>query len=133
MTRMVAETNSAAAAPLDSIARTQGSNWALPGAAAGAIGIHRPVRIRCDGDRLQLLPEPGTAQPVVTVSTQNGIEAAVRDLVSALWNRIDSWGIAGSGTYWKPVIEAEVTASGERRYLEVSQLMDNSGIVVSRK
>ncbi len=132
-TSMMSDTSSAPETQVDSIAATQGANWALPGAAHGAIGIHRPVRIRCDGDQLQLLPEPGTAEQLITISTQNGIESAVHGLVTALWSRIDSWGIAGSGTYWKPTIEAEVTPTGEPRYQEVAQLMDDSGIVVSRR
>lgn len=121
------------ATPLASVAQTQGANWALPGVAQGAIGIQRPLTVRCRGDVLELLPEPGSRQSTVAIPLQRGTQAAIKDLVSAVWNRINSWGIAGTGTYWKPVIETEVAADGEARYLELSQLMEDSGITVTRK
>ena len=79
------------------------------------------------------MPEPGSGQAAVAIPVQDGMEAAVRNMVSAVWGRINSWGIAGTGTYWKPVIEADVSPGGESRYLALSQLMDESGITVIRK
>ena len=116
-----------------SIARTHGANWALPGAANGAIAIQRPVSMLCRQNELQLLPESGTAQQTVTIPFSNSAEGAVRDMVSALWSRVDSWGIAGTGTYWKPVIEVHVPPEGETRFQEMARLLEDSGINLIRR
>lgn len=116
-----------------SIARSQGANWALPGGSDGAIAIQRPVNLRCDAGTLELLPEAGTDQAQVAIPCTSGTESAVRDMVSALWTRVDSWGIAGAGAYWKPVIEVFVTPAGESRYAEVVALLEDSGLIVIRR
>ena len=116
-----------------SISVTQGANWALPGAANGAIAIQRPVSIAVRADEIVLLPESGTSQQQVALSLIESPAASVKNLVSALWNRVDDWGIAGTGSYWKPVLEAEVAPDANHRYDQIVRLLQDSGIALTRK
>jgi hypothetical protein len=54
-------------------------------------------------------------------------------LVSKIWKRMETWGMAGSRMYWKPVLQVQVGAGAEARYAELVELLDDSGIVVERK
>ncbi len=123
----------ASAAATMSIARRQGANWALPGAAMGAIPIQRPVHVECLVEGLRLRAEQGVAGSSVTVPWSGASEGATRKLVKAIWDRIDAWGIAGAGAYWKPVVELDVQPGAERRYYELGGLLQDSGIEVNRR
>jgi hypothetical protein len=44
-----------------------------------------------------------------------------------------TWGIAGRGMYWRPILSIEVTPDAEFRYAELKSLLDDSGLIVERK
>jgi hypothetical protein len=54
-------------------------------------------------------------------------------IVSAVWDQMKSWGIAGRGLYWKPVLNVYVQPGMERRGGELKQLLDGSGLDVELK
>jgi hypothetical protein len=118
---------------VQSVAEKQGKDWALPGAARGSIGITRPIRIECRGDRLTVLPEVdgfGRSRVVpLGPSTADSIEA----FVSAVWEHMEGWGIAGRGLYWRPVLEVEPTADGATRLADLKVLLADSGLTVREK
>ena len=51
---------------------------------------------------------------------------------SKLWARVESWGIAVAGGYWKPVLNVQVTPGAEQRFEELRVLLDGSGLEVRR-
>ena len=116
-----------------SLAALRGKNWGLPDATGSAVGLTRPIRIRCEADRLTILPERRRDTPAEAVVFGSRTEDAVEDLVSGVWEHMERWGIAGKGMYWKPILQMEVAAGGEERYRDLEQLLDNSGLVVRRK
>ena len=116
-----------------SLANKRGVNWALPNVAAGATGITRPIHIVCDANQLTLLPERGDNAPLQSVIVDGSLAGEIDGFVSLIWKRVESWGIAVVGGYWKPVIHCNVTARGEARFAELQTLLENSGLEVRRQ
>ena len=118
---------------MNSIAASQGSNWALPDAQNGGIGITRPLQIYCGSDRISVLPEAGTSNTRSTnIPCNSDFRESIDPLVSTIWKRIEQWGIAGPNVYWKPILQVSVEPGAESRFEEMRVLLDGSGLEVQR-
>jgi hypothetical protein len=53
--------------------------------------------------------------------------------VSAVWRRMESWGIAAENGYWKPVLRVTVAPGAEARFEELKTLLEGSGLIVERR
>jgi hypothetical protein len=113
----------------------RGAEWGLPNRSAGATGITRPIRIDCSADQLVIHSERGhSAQERPDVLSIDGtLNDEVDQLVSKIWQRMEGWGMAGAGMYWKPVLTVNVRPGGEQRYGELVRRLEGSGIIVKRK
>jgi hypothetical protein len=116
----------------ESLAARRGRDWALPDAASGSVAITRPISLECHPDRLIIPPKKGFSR---SRSIQLGprTEESIDELVSAVWERMQSWGIAGNGMYWSPTLDVHVVPGAEQRFFELSTLLEDSGLGVSRK
>ncbi len=113
-----------------SLAKTQGDNWALPNAAEGAIAISRPVAATLDTAHFVLETERGQKH----VPIENGsVDLAIEPIVAEIWKVIKGWGIAGTGVYWKPTVHVKVQPGAEAMFEEISALMKNSGLDIKRR
>ena len=65
-----------------------------------------------------------------TIGFESGSIAAVDVMVEEIWKRIDSWGIAGQGSFWKPQLRIQVESGGEYRFTALQQMLQNSGLVI---
>jgi hypothetical protein len=119
--------------PLPDLAKTRGRNWALPHAARGATGVTRPVRILCSAHKLSIVPQQGSGQALRAIVLEGSTLAALDEFVSALWQHIEQWQMAGPGLYWKPELHVEVAPGGETRFEQLKHLLDGSGIQVRQK
>jgi hypothetical protein len=117
--------------PVKSLADSRGKDWGLRDMARGGSPITRSITIDCQRDRLVLVPESGLAGKTVPLGTRT--EASMDDFISALWSYMDSWGIAGKGMYWRPVLQVNVAPDAEQRYQDLSRLLEGSGVSVQRK
>jgi hypothetical protein len=115
-----------------SLAQSRGSNWGVPNSSPRAIAFARPIRISCYLDRLVLHPEKGDPAPPRITKFRDSARASVDQFVSHVWSHMDRWGIAGAGSYWKPVLMVEVADDADQRFLELQSLLDSSGIEVRR-
>ena len=111
------------------LARTRGANWGLPEASSRATALSRPIRVHCHADRLVLPGSKNSRQGHAIPFGPNTV-GAVDPLVSAVWDRIDSWGIAGAGMYWRPILKIHVEPGGQQRFEELQTLMDGSGLTI---
>ncbi|MHB8902678.1 MAG: hypothetical protein ACYC6Y_28295 [Thermoguttaceae bacterium] len=114
-----------------SLAKTRGRNWGLPGASQSAVAITRPIRIGCYADRLVIVPEAGLGRPS-TVAVSGRMEESIDAFVSAVWDYMDGWGKAGRGMYWRPVLNIYTAVDTELRAAELEALLQDSGLVVSQ-
>ena len=115
-----------------SLAANRGRNWGLPDAARGSAAITRPIRVDCFPDQLVILPEPGAGRSQA-IPLGARTEDSIDSFISAVWEHLKAWGIAGRGMYWRPVLKVGVAPGAEGRYLELKALLQDSGLQVERR
>jgi hypothetical protein len=113
-----------------SLAEGRGRNWGLPDAARGSVPITRSIRVDCFPDQLVVLPDGAGRSKAVVLGERT--EESADSLVSAVWEQMKAWGIAGRGMYWQPVLKVRVAPGAETRYIELKVLLKDSGLEVER-
>ncbi len=108
-----------------SLAKSRGQNWALPSQTSGATGYVRPIRVVCGAHELEIHSVLGKE---TSVSATDGIENAVDPLINEIWRQIESWGVAGGGSYWKPELRISVLPGGELNFEKLKGLLFDSGV-----
>lgn len=121
----------AASYDIQPLARTRGANWGLPQRTERGMAVTRPVRVDCHADHLTVAASEGT-QSAQTIRLDGPLAEHADALVSAVWDEVESWGIAGYGMYWKPVLSVRVAPDGETRFRELQILLEGSGLGVER-
>ena len=112
---------------VQSLAESQGADWALPTKTPGAIGYVRPVSLDCFPDRLVLRHRESTGLKI-----DGATQTVVTSLVNHVWKIVESWGVAGAGSYWKPELRVRVQPGGEQRFADLKKLLEGSGLRVER-
>jgi hypothetical protein len=115
-----------------SLAEKRGRDWGLRDASRGAVATTRPIHVDCFPDRLVLVPDdPRNAPKVVPFSGPT--EGSMDKFIAAVWEYMESWGIAGKGMYWRPVLSVNVVPGAEQRFEELTLLLEGSGLTVRRR
>jgi hypothetical protein len=111
----------------NSLAGERGQNWALPTQTPGATGYLRPIRIICSSNSLEILSSRGASKRIPMVEqTRQSIDP----LIDEIWKQIESWGISGANSYWKPQLRFTIQPGGQQRFAELKELLDQSGLVI---
>ena len=126
------EKDDADARKQQSLAKKRGRDWGLRDASEAAVAVTRPIRVDCYADRLVVVPGEGKHNPKI-IPLEGPAEDSIDKFISAVWEHMDSWGIAGKGMYWRPVLKVCVAPGGQRRFAEISRLLEDSGLTVERK
>ena len=110
----------------------RGEDWGLRNAANGSAGVTRPIRVECYHDRLVVVSERG---PIYNGQVAIGprMASSIDPFISAIWEHMDAWGIAGRGMYWRPVLEIKVAPDAEQRFSDLNALLTGSGLTVVRE
>lgn len=111
------------------LSEQRGRDWGLPGVADGSVPITRPIRVDCFKDRLVLVPERGD-RGRREIALESSTRTAIDELVSAVWDYMDTWGIAGRGMYWKPILSVRVAPDARARFEDLQTLLEGSGLAV---
>ncbi len=114
-----------------SLAGKRGKNWGIKRNVRSSIGITRPVRVSLYNDRLVVRSDE-TSRRGKVITLGPDARADIDAFVAAAWQQAESWGIAGKGMYWKPILSFQVEPGGERRFQELSALLKDSGLEVRR-
>ncbi len=114
------------------LASKRGQDWALPDAAHGSVPVTRPIKIECRPDQLVIVPESGLSSGKV-VSLGPRTETSTETFISAVWEHMDAWGIAGRGMYWRPILNVYVAPGAEQRFADLQMLLEGSGLKIVRK
>ena len=112
-----------------SMADSRGKNWGLPEEARRAVPIARPVRVECRADRLVVRSEENPSQ-AQEIPLSDRTEESIEDLVDAVWHRVDTWGPAGRGMYWHPILSVDVAPGADGRFADLQTLLADSGLDV---
>ena len=96
------------------------------------VAVTRPVRIQVYGDHLIVKSSklsPGASDRVIKLGTDSS--AAARSFIEAIHSEIEDWGMAGNGTYWKPVLNLSVTADGQALADRIAKALRQGGMEVN--
>ncbi len=118
--------------PPRSLAERRGEDWGLRDAVRGSVGVTRPICIECYADRLVVVSDRNPADSKV-IQFGPRTASSIDPFISAIWGHIEGWGIAGRGMYWRPVLQVWVAPGGEDRFVDLSALLDGSGLTVKRR
>lgn len=118
--------------PPQSIAASQGANWAVERGSQHSVPIRRSIRVVVRENQMAILPTRnalrGTEATGQTISLDQPVEDISHEFVDALRERIDEWGLAGSGMYWRPVLELNVASDAQLTAARVVHLLKDSGV-----
>ena len=115
-----------------SLASKRGRDWALPDAAHGSVPVTRPIRVECRADQLIIVPESGLSGGK-SIPMGTNTEASTQAFISAVWEHMETWGIAGRGMYWRPILNVHVAPGAEQRFADLQMLLEGSGLKIERK
>ncbi len=118
--------------PPASLAERRGEDWGLRDAARGSVGVTRPIRVECYADRLVIRADRNPADDKAIPFGPRTV-TSIDLFVSATWEHMERWGIAGRGMYWRPVLHVSVAPGAEQRFVEFSALLEGSGLAIVRK
>jgi hypothetical protein len=107
-------------------------NWGLRGA-THAVAVSRPILLECHADHLTIVPDRPGSRPGKVVPLEPRTSDSVDELVSGVWEQIDTWGIAGNNMYWKPTLAVQVFPGGEKRYADLQSLLADSGLDLKQR
>jgi len=112
----------------------RGNNWGLPGAAGRTTAVTRPIRVAVLPNRVVIVPERGDDRPVQSLPLgQQLTPEDVNRFVAAIQSEVKGWGLAVADGYWKPVLQVDVAAGGERHFEELNAALEGSGFEIQRK
>ena len=103
--------------------------WTTDRVPMGAVPVVRTVHVSCSSERLLISPQPGVDSGRVIYFLSNP-DKAVDDLINIVVERMELWGMAGEGMYWRPVLGVRVEPDGRQRFDQVNHLLDGSGLRV---
>ncbi len=106
-------------------------DWALRNSTRHAAAISRPVHVDCYPDRFVLVPDAGGEPRVILC--ENGGRRDADKFVAAVWEIMDTWGMAGREMYWRPILNFYVVPGAEPRMLDLTRSLEGSGLVIERK
>jgi hypothetical protein len=114
------------------VADKRGADWAIKSKGQAAVPVRRTIQVVVREDRFAVLPDdtaPGeSAKGGQQVLFDAPTSAHVDDIVKAVQQHVEEWGMAGQGLYWRPVLVVHTGPDGARRAKELSQLLKESGI-----
>ena len=113
------------------IANVRGANWALPGISQGSFPFARPIRVEISKDDITLVPTDSRQKSTV-VRFEGQTREAIEQFVAAVWRYMETWGTAGRGMYWKPILNIYVAPGAENRAGELEYLLQGSGLESAR-
>ena len=111
------------------ISDVRGDNWALPGASSGSVPFERPMRVEIYSNQITLYHSDPRRQPL-KIPFESDTRHTIERFVSAIWEHMESWGIAGRGMYWRPMLNVYVDPEARWRAEELKQLLDRSGLEI---
>lgn len=114
------------------MADTRGANWALPDATRKSTPVTRPLRLICFADRVVIVSEDKRQKGKV-IPMEGKTDEEIDTFVSAIWDHMKGWGIAGNGMHWRPILVLQPGPQGGDRAIELGQLLEGSGMEVRIK
>ncbi len=114
----------------DPVAARRGRNWAWRDGPRTQTPVVRKLHLHCFVDSWVLLPDNGDVNLAVTIPFRVTPEQRAVILAKAIIDRVDSWGLALAGGYWKPILIVDVAPQAAWRFDQLKRLMEGSGLEI---
>ncbi|TWT87605.1 hypothetical protein Mal64_31470 [Pseudobythopirellula maris] len=120
----------------DSAGRSQASNASKP--QGSGVPITRGIRLIVRNDRVAILDSDRDLRGGDPMLTGRTVELTgptaehAQEVVESLRQHAESWGIAGEGLYWRPVLRVTAGPNSTTRAEELATVLEASGIAVRR-
>jgi hypothetical protein len=116
----------------ESIANTRGSNWAVNQPKQRSVAIRRTIHVVVRDNQMILQPSNDARRGDTgkQISLDQSVDAISDEFSAAVKERIDDWGLAGSGMYWRPVLELNVEPGAQMTATRISHLLHDSGVEI---
>ncbi|MEM8732797.1 MAG: hypothetical protein AAGG44_01150 [Planctomycetota bacterium] len=115
------------------LARQRGSNWALDSRSRSRTAVVRPIQLQCFEDRWLLLPDSGDVRKASSIPYEGTPEQRADQLAKQIQQRVEDWGIALTGGYWRPVLIVEVAPKADWRFNQLKNLFEGSGLEIRQR
>ena len=116
------------------IADTKGANWATGRPNLKSMAIRRPIPVVVRDNKMILKATSNNKRSADSQSLEISLDQSVHDIsesfAAAVKERIEDWGLAGSGMYWKPVLELNVEPNAQMTATRIVHLLRDSGVEV---
>jgi hypothetical protein len=112
------------------VARSRGRGWAWSQGPQTETPVVRSIRLQCLNDRWLVMPDRGSTLEPTTISFDSSPRERAEQLAKVVLDRVQGWGLALTGGYWKPVLVVDVAPDAGWRYDQLRQLLDGSGLEV---
>jgi hypothetical protein len=105
-------------------------NWALPQAGLGSVPIRRAIHVVVRHNQLAILPGQGTL-PGRVIPMDSSVESGIDPLIEAVAEQLQSWGTAGRGLYWQPVLVFKSGPDATAHTAALRRLLSDSGLEIA--
>lgn len=116
------------------IAESRGANWAVSEPRQKAVAIRRPISVVVRDNKMIIMPTGFAKRGPEATGKEIALDQSIDDISDnfkkAVHERIDEWGLAGSGMYWKPVLELHVEDNASMTATRIAYLLKGSGVEV---
>ncbi len=113
------------------ISVTMGQGWAESRMKGKSTPVVREIRIRTYANDWHIMDEGDPSKVESIVSTEAGPQIAGKQLATVIKRRVDGWGMAVAGGYWKPRVTLEVYPQSEVSAQRLQRLLEGSGVEIS--
>jgi hypothetical protein len=112
----------------------RGKDWAFRQKNPRDVPVRRSIALVVRKDQIAVLSDearPRSRQLAgKTIRLDGETVESIDNLVQIVHEQVDSWGIAGEGLYWRPVLTLYVGPDGRQRADDLARLLDDSGLEV---
>lgn len=109
-----------------------GRTWSWSQGPANQTAVVRSIRVRCEEDRWIIFGDAESKTPF-EIPFDGTPQQRAEKLARHVAGRVEGWGLAIMGGYWKPILTVEVAPGAEWRYEQLERLLDGSGLDVKRR
>lgn len=104
--------------------------WALPDGEVPRTGVHRPVHVVCEIDRLTIVPGRGEQITPLITKINDTVYDNIDEFIASLHTYMQTWGLSVVGGQWKPELSVEIKPGGGARFRELRTVLQGSGVGV---
>ncbi|HJQ80098.1 MAG TPA: hypothetical protein VJ828_09090 [Lacipirellulaceae bacterium] len=112
----------------------RGKDWAFRKKDPRAVPISRSIALVVRKDQIAILSDEARLRSrrlaSKTIPLQGDTVESIDELVRIVHEQVDSWGIAGEGLYWRPVLTLHVAPNGRERAEDLARLLKDSGLEI---